>query len=255
MSEKVLGNIRIVLVRPFHPGNIGSAARAMKTMGLGDLYLVEPKDFDSNQARDEAIKMATGADDIVRNATQIDKLYTAVKDCTVVIASTARKRGYDKPMLSPEDSAKMLYTAAAREENVALVFGPERMGLSNEDLELAKYRVTIPTSQDYSSLNLGAAVQTLAYEVFKQSFESAAVKEANQDLLLEYPDTKSMESFYTHLENTFIESGFIIKNHPGEVMQKLRTLFARSQPDKEELNILRGMLASVQRQQNKSENR
>jgi tRNA (cytidine32/uridine32-2'-O)-methyltransferase len=235
----MLSNIRIVLVKTYHPGNIGSAARAMKTMGLNDLALVNPVDFPS----DEALKMAVSADDLVKNASLHESLFEAVKDCSVIIASTARSRAYDLPELTPEESAVML-CSVSKKDKVALVFGPERMGLSNEDIQLAKYRVTIPTNPDYSSLNMAAAVQTLSYEVFKQHSQGFTKKaEENRDL----PTVELMEQFYTHLEDSLDDSGFIIKNHPGEVMLKLRALFSRAQPDTTELNILRGILASFQR--------
>lgn len=244
----MLHNIRIVLVRTYHPGNIGSAARAMKTMGLTDLALVNPLDFPA----EEALKMAVSADDVVNNASCFKSVYEAVKDCTIVIASTARSRGYDLPELCPEESAEQLFSAS-KKSKVALVFGPERMGLSNDDLQYAKYRVTIPTNPDYSSLNLAAAVQTLSYEVFKRSIgESNKVAvdiedTENNETERVLPTTELMEKYYEHLEETLTGSGFIIRNHPGEIMQKLRMLFSRAQPDQVELNILRGILASFQR--------
>lgn len=247
-----LNNIRIVLVRTFHPGNIGSAARAMKTMGMKDLYLVNPIDFPA----DEAIKMAASADDVINNAVVVDSLYQAVKDCSVVIASTARPRGYDLPELNPEKTAKALNTGS-KTGKVALVFGPERMGLSNEDLQLAKYRVSIPTHPEYSSLNLAAAVQTLSYEIYKDHCltNSDLINQSSEkdvsDLSIpperQLPTTEDVERFYDHLESTLNETGFIIKNHPGEIMQKFRNLFGRAQPDRSEINILRGVLSSVQK--------
>jgi len=236
----MLDNIRVVLVKTFHPGNIGSAARAMKTMGLNHLYLVDPIDFPS----EEATKMAMSADDVVQQATVVESLYEAVKDCSVVVASTARSRGYDLPILTPEQSAEKLNNGA-KTGKVALVFGPERMGLSNDDLALAKYRATIPTSPDYSSLNIAAAVQTLCYEVYKQHQDT----NLDEQEIRELPTAEALEKFYQHLEDTLDETGFIIKNHPGEVMQKLRHLFARAEPDSTELNILRGILASIHRKQ------
>jgi len=239
----MLNNVRVVLVRTYHPGNIGSAARAMKTMGLTNLVLVNPLDFPS----DEATKMAASADDVIKNATICGSVYEAVKDCSMVIASTARSRAYDLPELSPEESAKQLLLSA-KNKKVALIFGPERMGLSNEDLQFAKYRVTIPTSPEYSSLNLAAAVQTLSYEVFKQYSASVSNQIENKR---EQPSIEQMEQYFIRLEETLQDSGFIIKNHPGQIMQKLRSLFARAQLDEVELNILHGILASYQRQKNK----
>ncbi len=239
----MLNNVRVVLVRTYHPGNIGSAARAMKTMGLTNLVLVNPLDFPS----DEATKMAASADDVIKNATICGSVYEAVKDCSMVIASTARSRAYDLPELSPEESAKQLLLSA-KNKKVALIFGPERMGLSNEDLQFAKYRVTIPTSPEYSSLNLAAAVQTLSYEVFKQYSASVSNQIENKR---EQPSIEQMEQYFIRLEETLQDSGFIIKNHPGQIMQKLRSLFARAQLDEVELNILHGILASYQRQNKK----
>ncbi len=240
----MLNNVRVVLVRTYHPGNIGSAARAMKTMGLTNLVLVNPLDFPS----DEATKMAASADDVIKNATICGSVYEAVKDCSMVIASTARSRAYDLPELSPEESAKQLLLSA-KNKKVALIFGPERMGLSNEDLQFAKYRVTIPTSPEYSSLNLAAAVQTLSYEVFKQYSANVASNQVESER--EQPSIEQMEQYFIRLEETLQDSGFIIKNHPGQIMQKLRSLFSRAQLDEVELNILHGILASYQRQKNK----
>jgi len=237
----MLDNIRVVLVRTFHSGNIGSTARAMKTMGLSDLYLVNAKDYQQHQA----MQMAMSAEDLVHNAKHVSSLLDAVSDCSVVIASTARTRGYDLPMFDPEQAARKLCDAA-NNQKVALVFGPERMGLSNEDLQFCKYRVMIPTSPDYSSLNLAAAVQTLSYEIFKQYSqlnENADSTQTNRVM----PSIENMERFYTHLEQTLNDTGFIFKKHPGEVMLKLRTLFNRAQMDQTELNIMRGILSSFER--------
>jgi len=241
----MLNNIRIVLVKTFHSGNIGSTARAMKTMGLSDLCLVNPVDFTSGAGQEEALKMAMSADDVVKNITLVDNLFDAIKDCTVVIASTARSRGYDLPELTPEESAKLLYTTA-QQSKVALVFGPERMGLSNEDLQRCKYRVTIPTSPDYSSLNLAAAVQTLSYEIFKQSINLENKKELKSIQTL--PTSEALDNLYTHFESTLKETGFIVKNHPGEIMQKLHNIFTRAEIDESEVKILRGILSSVDRE-------
>ena len=241
----MLNQIRIVLVQTFHSGNIGSTARAMKTMGLSDLCLVAPVDFKSRAGQEEALKMAMSADDVVNNATLVDNLFDAIKDCTVVVASTARSRGYDLPELTPEESAKLLYTNAQQSKKVALVFGPERMGLSNEDLQQCKYRVTIPTSPDYSSLNIAAAAQTLSYEIFKQSIKLHSTLPV--DAIKTLPTTESLENLYTHFKDTLNDTGFIIKNHPGEIIQKLRNIFTRAELDESEVNILRGILSSVDR--------
>ncbi len=230
------------MVRTFHAGNIGSAARSMKTMGLSQLYLVQPRDFPS----DEAIKMAAGAKDAVEQAIVVDSIYKAVKDCSLVIATTARVRGNDLPELNPEAMASALNTVA-KKAPVALIFGPERMGLFNKDLTFAQYRVTIPANPDYSSLNIAAAVQTLSYEIYK-NFCQQQNKPSTEDLLTrDLPTAKELEQFYLQLEQTLKDTGFIIKNHPGRVMQRLRHLFTRAKLDAHELRILRGVLASVKR--------
>ncbi len=236
----MLNNIRIVLVRTFHPGNIGSAARSMKTMGLTDLTLVEPRDFPS----DEAEKMAAGATDVVANARLFDTLPDAIADCTTVIASTARPRGYDLPELDPEAAASLL-VQDAQKGPVALIFGPERMGLHNEDIKHAKYRVTIPANPEYSSLNMAAAVQTLSYEVYKAAMRCTPMQEkapAQRDL----PTSEDIERFYVHLEQVLGDIRFL-RPHQGETMQRLRHLFTRAEPDVLELNILRGILSAVEK--------
>jgi len=239
-----LDNIRVVLVRTFHSGNIGSAARAMKTMGLTNLVLVSPNDFQL----DQALQMAMSADDVVTNAKHVDSLYEAVADCGVVIGSTARSRGYDLPMQSPEQAAQSLLKSA-KQQAVALVFGPERMGLHNDDLEHCTHRATIPTNPDYSSLNLAAAVQTLSYEVFKQysQITEDTTNAVAEDELKEMPTIEDTERFYQHLEEALVDVGFIFKKHPGEVMKKLRRLFSRTQMDQTEMGIMRGILASMQK--------
>jgi tRNA (cytidine32/uridine32-2'-O)-methyltransferase len=238
----MLDNIRIVMVRTFHPGNIGSAARSMKTMGLSQLYLVSPREFPS----DKALKMAAGAKDAVEQATVVDSIYKAVEDCSLVIATTARIRGNDLPELSPDNMASALINAA-KKAPVALIFGPERMGLFNKDLILAKYRVTIPANPNYSSLNIAAAVQTLSYEIYKHSLIEQTETLKRDLFTRDLPTTEELERFYIQLEDTLKETGFIIKNHPGKVMQRLRNLFTRAELDTHEMCILRGALASVQR--------
>lgn len=238
----MLENIRIVLVRTYHPGNIGSAIRAMKTMGLTQLVLVEPRDYPS----DEANKMASSAEDLLEHAVVVDSLYEAVHDCELVIACTARPRTFDLPVLEPESAAKQLYQTAETRP-VALVFGPERMGLHNDDIQLAHYRVTIPANPDYSSLNLASAVQILCYELRKQ----IAVTDDASDVLAEtprvLPNIAQRENFYETLEVVLNDSGFVNQQHPGQLMQKLRRFFSRAEMDESELNILRGALAAIQR--------
>ncbi|MCH2190085.1 MAG: RNA methyltransferase [Gammaproteobacteria bacterium] len=241
----MLENIRVVLVRTFHPGNIGAAARSMKTMGLSDLYLVAPKVFPS----EEATKMAAGAADVVENATIVDSLAEAIEDCTVVIASTARPRGYDLPCLSPEQTAAKL-NQGAMSGPVALIFGPERMGLHNDDIRLAKYRVTIPANPNYGSLNMAAAVQTLSYEIYKSSAEANNLTTNKTPEAL--PTSGEVERLYVHLEEVLKEIRFL-RPHQGETMHRIRHLINRAQISQSELNIVRGILSAIQRSSNPSQ--
>jgi len=247
-----LDNIRVVLVRTFHPGNIGSVARAMKTMGLTDLCLVSPQQFPS----EEANKMAMSAVDIVENVMVVKNVKSAIADCKLAIASTARIRGIDLPELSPEQCADSLISTIDDDQqaNVALILGPERMGLHNEDIQHASHRVTIPTSPQMQSLNIAAAAQTLCYEIYKRHLldQDTAEETTVTAGILKQTKTRSNlanredhERFYEHLEKTIKSTGFIKPGHGGPVMQRLRALFARAEPDQEEMNILRAILASI----------
>jgi len=187
--------------------------------------------------------MAAGATDILGQATVYNSLEAAIEDCTVIIASTVRPRGYDLPALNPEQAAQTLVATAATEP-VALIFGPERMGLHNDDIRLAKYRVTIPANPEYSSLNMAAAVQTLSYEILKATDCVNATSTTQQPR--ELPSSKDVELFYQHLEQVLTEISFL-RPHQGETLQRLRHLYDRAELDVSELNILRGILSSTQK--------
>ena len=240
----MLEQIRIVLVNTSHTGNIGSAARAMKTMGLGDLCLVDPVSPPDGQA----VALAAGASDILANARIVPTLAEAVADCGLVIGTSARSRTWSWPMLDAREAGEKAMAEAPR-HRVALVFGRERTGLSNEELQQCHYHVAIPANPEYSSLNLAMAVQTLSYEVRMAWLARESHPVAEQ----EYPLSADLERFYAHLEQTLLDTGFIIKPHPGQVMTKLRRLFNRARPESHELNILRGILTSVQRRQKQRE--
>lgn len=246
-----LDRIRIVLVRTFHPGNIGSAARSMKTMGLNDLCLVAPKDFPSA----EADKMAAGAADTLSQACIKPTLAEAISDCTTIIASTARPRGYDLPELNPEQAAEML-VSGAKKSPVALIFGPERMGLHNDDIQLAKYRVTIPANPEYSSLNMASAVQILSYEIFKAATFTQSPN-TNLDVkksIPELPTSADVERLHVHLERVLKKIRFL-RPHQGETLSRIRHLLNRAQPEVLEMNILRGILTAIEKTlENKDKN-
>jgi len=238
----MLDTIKIVLVNTSHTGNIGSVARAMKTMGLKQLTLVDPV-----QAPDShASALAAGATDILANANTVDTLQEAISDCSLVLATSARNRTLDWPVLGPREAAAKVLSEAPKHK-VAIVFGRENNGLTNEELQLSHYHLHIPTNPDYSSLNLAMAVQTVCYELRLQHLEAEAEQSRYQQQqdIGDYPRAEELERFYQHLETTLYNTGFIVKSHPGQVMTKLRRLYNRARPEESELNILRGILASI----------
>lgn len=241
----MLNNIRIVLVETSHSGNIGSAARAMKTMGLTRLYLVAPK-----QGIDEqAFALAAGAEDVVRQALMVRTFDEAVADCSLVIGTSARLRHLQSALIEPRQCGMKVIEQAGRNEQVAIVFGRERVGLTNEELLKCRYHLTIPANPDYSSLNLAMAVQLVCYELrmaYLQRSEQPVIAIENTDLNIEQsPTAEEMEYFFAHTEKLYQILGFI--QNQG-VMHKLRCLYQRSEMKKNELNILRGMLSAVEKQ-------
>ncbi len=245
MSVRSFENIHIVMVATSHPGNIGATARAMKTMGVSNLRLVRPRAFPSA----EVTARAAGADDILARARVVPELMEAVADCGLILATTARTRGLAWPELTPADGAARMLAAAASGTQVALVFGNERSGLSNEELECCQGAIRIPTDSDYSSLNLAAAVQIICYELRKQSSDGLGVSPAPEAPLT---TGAQMEQLYQHLEQTLIDIGFYDPDKPMLLMRRLKRLFNRAQLDANEYNILRGILAATQ---NKVKNR
>ncbi|KXJ51572.1 MAG: tRNA (cytosine(32)/uridine(32)-2'-O)-methyltransferase TrmJ [Neptuniibacter sp. Phe_28] len=233
----MLSNIRVVLINTFHPGNIGAAARAMKNMGLTNLYLVEPREFPS----DEADARAAGAKDLLENATLVNSLEEAIADCQLVIGTSARtKRTFDLPLLNARKGAERI-VAESKQGKVALVFGRETMGLHNDELQQCNLHIYIPANPDYPVLNVSQAIQLLCYEVYV-----AAEEKTYTDIEEEYPRQKEMGLFYNHLEKVLRTTEFIIPQHEGKVLDKLRRFFNRSRPERTELNMLRGILTSVE---------
>lgn len=249
MSELIsknsgLDNVRIVLVETSHTGNMGSTARAMKTMGLTNLYLVNPLVKPDSQA----IALAAGASDIIGNASIVDTLDDALAGCRLVVGTSARSRTLQWPMLEPRECGVKM-TQEAAQSPVALVFGRERVGLTNEELQKCHYHVAIPANPDYSSLNLAMAVQILAYEIRVAWLDQQAASQGEvsaAELEDRYPPAENLERFYQHLENVLLNIGFIRAAHPGQVMNKLRRLINRSRPESQELNILRGILSAIE---------
>ncbi len=231
-------NIRIVLVNTTHPGNIGAAARAMKNMCLERLYLVEPQGFPCA----EATARASGADDVLASAVVCQSLEQALDGCRFVVGASARSRSISWPVENPRQCARRLLDES-KQGDVALVFGREHSGLSNEELEKCHYLVHIPSNPDYSSLNLAAAVQVLSYELMMMAPEQNAHL---KDEVREVVSAEEMESFFGHLEQTLIDLEFLDANHPRKLMRRLRRFYNRARPDKTEMNILRGMLSAAQ---------
>jgi TrmH family RNA methyltransferase len=236
-DPKRLSNIRIVLARTSHPGNIGAAARAMKTMGLSQLCLVDPAVFPNSQAE----AMASGATDVLERATVCATLAEALAGTTLALGVSARRRDIVAEILSPPEAAGRLL-AEADAAAVALVFGNETSGLSNEELALCHGLVTIPANPDYSSLNLAAAVQVLSYEVRQAWLGRSDWPQP----AFEAASGEDVERFYAHLEAALADLEFLNPGSPGRLMLKLRRLFARTRLAKEEVNILRGILSAAQ---------
>lgn len=241
-NQNLLGNIRIVLCRPSHPGNIGSAARAMKTMGLSELYLVAPKAF----PHPESETLASGAVDVLEQATVCETLEQALSGCVLAIGTCPRQRDLLPALLTPE-SAASLAMLEAQAGRVALVFGNETCGLSKEELACCQALVTIPGNPEYSSLNLAAAVQVMAYVLRR-----TALRETFEQPVLDAADLGEVERFYAHLEETMVRIGFLNPAAPKRLMPKLRRLFSRTRLQKEEINILRGMLSAMEKHSQKS---
>ena len=231
-------SIRIVLVATRHPGNIGSAARAMKVMGLKELRLVAPEDFPSPVAT----ALAAGAEDVLDAALVFADVRSAVADCGLVVGTTARTRELNWEIVEPRAAASGI-VEAARSSGVAIVFGPERTGLENDDLGQCQRLITIPAAPEYASLNVAMAVQIVAYELWLAA-RSSPSPAASGDVPL--ASAHEMEQFYRHLDEVLEEVGFRDRTGEGHLQTRLRRLFNRTVLDQNEVNILRGILTAIQ---------
>lgn len=237
--NSVASRIRVVLVRPTHPGNVGATARAMKNMGLDGLWIVAPAAFPHADAN----ARAAGAEDVLARAVLVPDLDAALSECRYVLGTSARPRHIEWPMLDPAEAGARL-VAEAQQGPVALLFGQERSGLSNAELDRCHALVQIPANPAYPSLNLAAAVQILAYEIRRAMGSPPAAPPQSEFL----PASASeMEHFYRHLETVLVEAGFLDPANPRLLMRRLRRLFNRARPDQNEMSILRGILSAVQR--------
>ncbi|OUD13166.1 RNA methyltransferase [Thioflexithrix psekupsensis] len=241
LSLERLKQIKIILVGTTHSGNIGATARAMKNMGLSQLILVAPEaPFPSA----EATARASGAVDVLQSVCCYPDLKSAIADSQIVFGTSARSRSLAWPMRTPRETAEEIFKHSF---SVSLVFGREHSGLTNEELALCHYWVQIPTDEQYSSLNLAAAVQVLCYELRVQALTQIS---ANNTLSLSDPldapaTAEAMNLFYAHLEQTLIDIGFLDAQQPKQLMRRLQRLFHRAQPNINEVNILRGILTAI----------
>ncbi|HWP01554.1 MAG TPA: RNA methyltransferase [Methylococcus sp.] len=234
----MLPEVRIVLVETTHPGNIGAVARAMKNMCLRELVLVAPKDFPSEQAT----ARAAGADDLLARARVVDTLQQAIGDCQLVIGASARLRTISWPELDPRAAAERIANLG-NATKTAILFGREHSGLTNEELEQCHYLLHIPANPEFSSLNLAAAVQVVAYEIFLATRDAPPVRRAAA-----LANAKQMESFFDHLQQTLYAIGFLhARRSSPSIMRRLRRIFQRAQIEQKEIHLLRGILTAAQR--------
>lgn len=245
----ILRQVRVVMVNTTHPGNIGSAARAMKTMGLSQLILVKPKIFPS----EEADWLASGAVDILQQARVVDSLEEAIADCGLVIGASARQRRIPWPVIDPRQCGELAVNEAAHHP-VALVFGREAMGLRNEELTQCHYHVSIPGNPEYSVLNVAMAIQLLCYEV-RMHWLAQTTEKSNErtmpiiltewDEPLATPD--EMHNFQKHFTQVLEQLEVLDTKNPRQILIRAKRFFARVRPDKTELNFLRGVLTAIQK--------
>jgi TrmH family RNA methyltransferase len=235
----MLSRIRVVLSHTSHPGNIGATARAMKTMGLTQLHLVNPRLF----PHADATARASGADDVLAAAKVCADLDEALAGCRLVVGASARSRSIPCPVIGPAECARMAADASSQGE-VAMLFGCEQSGLSNSEIDRCQYLVQIPTNPDYGSLNLASAVQILCYEVRVALLDLQDVNGASGVHVPVSAD--EMERFYVHLEQTLVQLGFLDPANPRHLMRRLRRMYNRARPDENEVNILRGILSATQ---------
>jgi tRNA (cytidine32/uridine32-2'-O)-methyltransferase len=236
----MLQNIRVVLVETSHPGNIGAVARAMKNMCLSQMVLVRPKVFPSA----EATSRASGADDLLGKTRVVADLDSAIADCGLVVGASARLRTVEWPQLTPKACAQEVQRAA-QQAPVAVVFGRESSGLTNDELARCRYLVHIPSNPDYSSLNIAMAVQVVAYEIYTAAIAPAAAMHA-VEVSGDRATAAQLQGLFDHLHQAIGDIGFTDPRHSDKLMRRLRRLFQRAEPNATDVNILRGILSAAQ---------
>ncbi len=235
--------IRMVLVNTTHPGNIGGAARAIKNMGLTELYLVQPREFPAPRA----VWRAAGARDILTNVKVVESLDEAIAGCGLVVGTSARERRIPWPLINPRECGEKIWSEAASHD-VALLFGREDRGLTNSELQKCHYHVHIPSNPDYSSLTLATAVQVLAYEALLAMLQDdngvlPSMHEWDQPLAT----ADELELFHHHLAETMATLKFYDPDNPKQLLTRMRRLFNRTRMDKMEVSMLRGLLTAAGR--------
>jgi len=238
-----LESVKIILVETFHPGNIGAAARAMKTMGLKELVLVNPLDFPNS----EATSRAAGAADLLENAQVVNSLEEAIKDCTQVFATSARRQhSFGRPQTSCESAANWI--AEHPEDKVAIVFGPERTGLSADHMRLSQQLLYIPGNPEYDVLNMASAVQITCYELARQLSASPSLAPEKKDSDFQLATSAELKGFYQHLETLLKERGYIRDSQPTDTMKKLSKLFNKAELESNEVSMMRGVIKALTRE-------
>ena len=246
----MLNKLRIVMVNTTHPGNIGAAARAMKNMGLSRLYLVDP----IAKIDDEAMQRSSRAEDILNNVVICDTLEEALADCGLVVGTSARSRTIPWPLMNPRQCGDRVAQAVSADNEVAIVFGRESRGLTNEELHLCHAHVHIPTEESFSSLNVAQAVQVMAYEMRLAVHENVGQEDKESQerwgVDWDYPlaTHEQLNGMLQHMEQTMVEIGFLNPDTPKQLMSRLRRLYQRAAPDQVEINIMRGMMTAMQSQ-------
>ena len=233
-KQNIFNNIRVVLCQTSHPGNIGSTARAMKTMGLQRLYLVRPKHFPDGEAK----SLAVNAGDVLDSAIVTTTLEEAIADCQFVIGVSGKERSLSQQVMTVREAAQEVHRIASQQQ-VALVFGTEMSGLSNAEADRCFFFYYIASNDFYTSLNLAQAVQVMCYEVRMAITEGRLHYDEKQSELASQDD---LERFYQHMQEVLAEIGYINPRAPKKLFERLRRIYARAKLEKEEVNLLRGIL-------------
>lgn len=240
-SNNILQNIAIILVDPSHPGNIGSASRAMKTMGLSELRIVK----DTNNINMESVALAKGAQDVLTNAKFFKTLDEALQDITLVAGTSARERNIELPLYQPHEAVLKIAEHVKNDAKCAIIFGRERSGLTNDELQRCDIHINIDANPEYSSLNLAMSVQVLCYELRQVLVTQNKAPKIDKSEFLRKPTHDEVEAYYQFIETNLVNCGFLKEGHNGKVMGQIRRVYAKADLTYHELRILYGTLASL----------